>query len=162
GRSGRVASLAAGRGVHRTQALAAVTEPRVLVEGDAGKVLAGEVPEAELAAVELLDVGLVARLRETGEPHAGVEEPAGTGAADPVQDAAVVLAGLGPLSLVGESPLQAVVAAELVPVVPVQREERLARAREVVVEAHQLGVVVVAALVHRVGVVVEPLAGYVR
>ena len=161
GESMRVAGLGAGGVVDGPEPLAAHADPGVLVEVDAGQGASGEVPEAERAAVELVDVGLELRLREAGEGHARVEQGAGPHGADPVQDAPVVHARLGPLSLVGEGALQAVVAAELVSMVPVEGEEGLAGAAEVMVEAHQLRVVVVAGLVHGVGEVVQTLARHV-
>src|SRR5262249_15096003 len=150
-------SLKASGVIHGPVALTAYAYRCKLLQVDHRQELPGKIIEPELAAVEFLDVGLEEGLQEAGEAESEIHQSRGVQAVHPVEHSSVIVAGLGPLPLVGESPLQTIVAAKFVPMVLVVFAEDLVLFRNLIISAIDLGVIVVLALVQRIDEVVEPL-----
>src|SRR5262249_42048621 len=104
-----------------------------------------------------LDVSLKGGLDKSGEPNTRVDQAPWGHSVDPVKYDTVIVSGLRPLSLVGECTLQSVIASEFITVVLVVGAENLMVFGDLVVDADDLGVIVVLALVQGVDEVVEPL-----
>ena len=160
----RHVALHARRLIARTAAVAgdantgcAAARRVVLIHGDAGQVHPRQILKAERGAIEFLGLTLLDVLAEPGVAAAQVQHRASPDQPYPVGGPAAVDARLRPLALVRGGSLEAVGAAELIAMVVVNRHEDLAGVGEVMVDAGQLGVVVVARLVHRVDEVVEAL-----
>src|SRR5262249_23395281 len=104
-----------------------------------------------------LDVSLKGGLDKSGEPNTRVDQAPWGHSVDPVKYDSVIVSGLRPLFLVGECTLQSVIASEFITVVLVVGAENLMVFGDLVVDADDLGVIVVLALVQGVDEVIEPL-----
>src|SRR5439155_27120263 len=129
----------------------------VLIDADARHVRARQILKAERAAIESQRFTLLDVLAEPCEAAAQAEEVTCADRPDPVDRAAAIDPRLRPLPLVRKRALHPIRAAELVAMIVVGGDEDPARVGKVVIDARQLGVVVVARLIDWIDEVVEAL-----